>query len=191
MVLDAALEAFAAHGYEGASVRDVARRLGVSHNLVPQRFGSKARLWYAAVDHGFAELAEAMRAMPVLADPFETLRLVIVTFVEGVAGRPELLRIINHEAVHPGPRLDHLFERYIGPSSAAVEAALEDLSARGLARSVPPAAFYFLVTHGVSGPLAMAPLAEKFGHAVSTDDAADLHAYAQAVADVLIDGIRA
>ncbi len=188
-ILDAALDAFAEDGFNGTSVRDISRRLGVSHNLVPQRFGSKSRLWFAAVDHGFAALGRAAHVDVVPDDPFLTLRRVIVTFVEATAGRPALLRIINQEATRPGPRLDHLYERYIGPTSAGVEAALAELSRCGAARPIPPAAFYFLLTHGAAGPLALGPLADKFGHSVSADDPAALHAYAEAVADVLIDGI--
>ena len=53
----AALDEFAENGFAGTSVRKLARDLGVSHNLIPQRFGSKERLWYAAVDQGFGALA--------------------------------------------------------------------------------------------------------------------------------------
>ena len=49
-VLDLALDAFADQGYDGTSVREVCRRLGVSHNLIHERYGSKERLWYAAID---------------------------------------------------------------------------------------------------------------------------------------------
>jgi AcrR family transcriptional regulator len=188
-ILDAALEAFADDGFAGTSVRDLARRLGVSHNLVPQRFGSKERLWYAAVDHGFAALGEAAQVDVVRDDPFETLRRLIVTFVEATAERPALLRIVNQEATRPGPRLDHLYDRYIGPTSTAVEHLLDRLSRCGRARAVPPAAFYFLLTHGVAGPLALAPLAARFGSPVSAGDPAALHAYAESVADVLVHGI--
>ena len=55
-MLEAALVSFAELGYEGTSVRDLCRQLGVSHNLIHQRFGSKDDLWYAAVDHGFVAL---------------------------------------------------------------------------------------------------------------------------------------
>ena len=68
-----------------------------------------------------------------------------------MAERPALPRIINQEATRPGPRLDHIYERYIGPSSKAVQAALDHLHAKGKARRVPPAAFYFLITHGAVG----------------------------------------
>jgi AcrR family transcriptional regulator len=47
-LLDAALQAFADLGFEGASVRAVAREIGVSHNTINERFGSKDKLWQAA-----------------------------------------------------------------------------------------------------------------------------------------------
>lgn len=189
-VLDAALDAFAENGFVGTSVREVSRALGVSHNLVPQRFGTKERLWYAAVDHGFATFAEAARVEPADGeDPFDVLRRMIVRFVQAMAAQPALLRVVNQEAARPGPRLDYLFERYIGPASVAVQEALDGLRRCGRARPVPPAAFYFLITHGAAGPLALAPLAARFGPPVSSGDPAGLEAYAEAVADLLIHGI--
>jgi AcrR family transcriptional regulator len=184
-ILDAALDAFSENGFAGTSVRDVARRLEVSHNLLPQRFGTKERLWYAAVDHGFATFGEASRVAPEPGeDELAFLRRLIVRFVEAMAERPALPRIINQEATRPGPRLDHIYEHYIGPSSRAVQAALDHLHAKGKARRVPPAAFYFLITHGAVGPVALAPLAERFGPKLS------VHDYAEGVADLIIDGIR-
>jgi AcrR family transcriptional regulator len=188
-ILDAALEAFAEDGFNGMSVRDISRRLGVSHNLVPQRFGSKEKLWHAAVDHGFAALARATQVDVVPGDPFRTMRRLIVAFVEAFAARPALLRIVNQEATREGPRLQHLYERYIGPSSAAVETALAELTKCGLARPIPAASFYFLLTHGVAGPVALEPLAGRLGHTVATHDPEALRAYAEAVADLLIEGI--
>jgi AcrR family transcriptional regulator len=47
-VLAAALRAFATHGFNGVSVRTLSRELGVSHNLLHQRFGSKENLWPAS-----------------------------------------------------------------------------------------------------------------------------------------------
>ena len=59
-------------------------------------------------------------------DPFETLRRFIVHFVEATAGRPALLRIVNQEATHgPGRGSTTCSTRYIGPTSLAVEQALE------------------------------------------------------------------
>src|SRR5260370_17519281 len=43
-ILLAALRAFATHGYDGTSVRELNQQLGVSHNLLNRRFGSKEQL---------------------------------------------------------------------------------------------------------------------------------------------------
>jgi AcrR family transcriptional regulator len=49
-ILARGLTAFAELGYDGASVRVLARRLGVSHNFINDRFGSKGRFWRAVID---------------------------------------------------------------------------------------------------------------------------------------------
>ena len=54
-ILDAALLAFASHGYAGMSLRKLNSELGLSHGTISHRYGSKERLYYAAVDHGFVQ----------------------------------------------------------------------------------------------------------------------------------------
>ncbi|MFQ6147111.1 TetR family transcriptional regulator [Streptomyces seoulensis] len=48
-ILDAASRAFAERGYNRATLRDIARRAGVTHGLVLRHFGSKENLFLAAV----------------------------------------------------------------------------------------------------------------------------------------------
>ncbi|PZG08321.1 TetR/AcrR family transcriptional regulator [Nonomuraea aridisoli] len=48
-ILDAAREAFAEHGYALATIRDIARRAGVTHGLVMRHFTSKEQLFLCAV----------------------------------------------------------------------------------------------------------------------------------------------
>src|ERR1700730_15353318 len=74
-ILDAAFRAFATHGYDGEAVRPLNRELGVSHNLIHQRFGSKLGLWYAAVDRAFGRQVTELAAAfdPTLADPLDQL----------------------------------------------------------------------------------------------------------------------
>jgi TetR/AcrR family transcriptional regulator len=190
-VLDAALEAFAERGYDGTSVREVARALGVSHNLIPQRIGSKEALWYAAVDHGFAALGEALAGAAAHADgdDLERLRALVVRFIEANAARPALLRLINQEATAPGPRLDHLFERYIEPVRQFGQELLDRLRAEGRVRTDSVALVYFLMTHGAGGPMALPALSERFGAAVDPDDPEAVHRHAVEAAAVLFDGL--
>ncbi|MGZ4693922.1 MAG: TetR/AcrR family transcriptional regulator [Acidimicrobiales bacterium] len=191
-VLEAALDAFAEHGFAATSVREVARQLGVSHNLIPQRFGSKERLWYAAVDQGFGTLLSDLLPVVVEDEPDDVnrLRSWMVRFVEANAARPALLRIINREASSPGPRFDYLYERYIEPVRQAGEAFLSDLHERGLVSSGSVGLVYFLMTHGAGGPIAFPALAERLGDAVRPDDPAAIRRHAEEAVDVIFDGLR-
>ena len=62
-ILAAARTAFAEQGYAGATVRDIARRAGVTHGLVMMHFTSKEQLFLAAVP-GHRELSEVVAGDP-------------------------------------------------------------------------------------------------------------------------------
>jgi AcrR family transcriptional regulator len=61
-VLDGALSAIAEHGPAGLSLRDVARRAGVSHAAPAHHFGDKAGVLTAIATEGFELLAAATGA---------------------------------------------------------------------------------------------------------------------------------
>lgn len=166
-LFDAALCAFAEHGFDGTSVRSLCRSLGVSHNLIHERYGTKDDLWRRAIDHGFSALAAelAAAAMDSPADPYVRLRAILVRYVEMTAERPELIRIINYEAMHPGERLDHLFTNYLEPAHRVADVALGLLEQSGRARRIPAATLHFLIGHGAGGLASLPALAGRFGDA--------------------------
>src|SRR5262245_35804649 len=98
------------------SVRELTRRLGVSHNLVHHYFRSKADLWRACMDHSFgtvfAELAQAFRDAPGAGDVLASLRHAMVQFVLVTARFPANGHIIVREGALRGPRLDYLYTRW-------------------------------------------------------------------------------
>lgn len=192
-LLDAALEAFAEHGFDGTSVRELARELGVSHNFIPQRVGSKDQLWFAAVDRGFGALAVALAEVLMedsgLTDDMARLRALVQRFIEANAARPALLRIISQEAIAPGPRLDHLFDNYIDPVRAFGDELLGRLRAAGQVRTDSVSLVYFLMTHGGGGPLALPGLAARFGSALDPADADAVRRHAAEATAVIFDGL--
>lgn len=197
-LLAVALETFGELGYEGTSVRDLCRRLGVSHNLIHQRFGSKDQLWYAAVDHGFGTLTlELAKATTDAADDdLERLRAILVRFIEVAAASPALLRVMNHEAGRPSERLDYIFDTYVGPATDLVTEMWKQLEAAGRVRPVPPALFHFLVAYGAAGPLSLRALADKFDDRQGAErtggpDQTDVANYANQVIDLLLYGMAA
>ena len=192
-LLDAALDMFAERGFEGTSVRELARVLGVSHNLIPQRIGSKEDLWFRAIDRGFSALAIAL-AVAIAeqddeADDLVRLRALFVSFVEENIARPALLRIINQEATAPGPRFDHLWQKYIEPVREFGDDLLQRLYREKKVRSKSVSIMYFFMTNGAGGPAVLPGLAEKFGTPIDPTDRAAVRRHAVEVTDLVFSGL--
>ena len=124
-ILDAALEVFAAEGYEGASTRLLAERAGVNLPAIQYYFGSKEGLYRAVIDsiieHTEAEMAPlATRVKAALARPdtpreelLELLCLMLEAFVALVSNgkQIEAKRLFFARAeVEDTPGLERLHE---------------------------------------------------------------------------------
>jgi AcrR family transcriptional regulator len=190
-ILDAALRAFARHGFDGVSVRTLNRELGVSHNLIHQRFGSKPELWRAAVDHGFGRLVRHMEGVfdPTISDPLDQLALAIRSFIVFSAEHPELLALMDIEARQDTDRLDYIYETYIAPAYTGIGRLLNHLTAEGRIRKVPLRTFHFLVAHGAIAPFTLAPLAEHFDKRSPLKPRA-VQEHAEMIAEMIIAGVR-
>jgi TetR/AcrR family transcriptional regulator len=190
-ILAAALRAFATHGYEGVSVNAISRELGVSHNLLHQRFGSKDGLWHAAVDWGFGDMARELASAfdPTLTDPIEQLRLVLRRFLALSAQRPEILGLMNIEGRSDTARLDYLYRNYIEPSTTPIARLLDHLAAEGRIRPTSIRTLHFLVAHGGAAPYTLQPLARHFDPADPLDPAT-ANAHAETAIDIIITGLQ-
>ncbi|GAA3755626.1 TetR family transcriptional regulator [Plantactinospora mayteni] len=69
----AAVQAFAVSGYAGTSTDDVARLAGVSQPYVIRLFGSKQRLFIAAVEHAATRIEQVFRDAAERSADLETL----------------------------------------------------------------------------------------------------------------------
>lgn len=58
-LIEAAIEIFGRHGFEGASTRALAQRAGVNQQAIPYYFGGKSGLYLAVADH----IAERLKAL--------------------------------------------------------------------------------------------------------------------------------
>ncbi len=190
-LLSAALRFFAAYGYEGMSVRDLNRALGISHNTIHQRFGSKERLWYAAVDHGFEEL---MRELPnpgtqglESPSPLDVLGESIRIFLRASRRQPEILRLMNHVGVHDSPRIKYIFDTYVAKIVEPLDALLKALHAEGICRRIPMRSLHFLITHGAAAPFTLTGLSNSFD---ALGGPLDDEEHIEAVVDTLIAGLR-
>ena len=55
-ILNAAIAEFAERGFEGASIRAIADRLGLQHPLITYHYRTKDILWRAAAEHAFSQI---------------------------------------------------------------------------------------------------------------------------------------
>ena len=190
-ILDKALTMFATVGYDGMSLRTLNRELGVSHNLIYQRFGTKDELWRAAVDYGFSRLMRHLQGLfdPTLTDPLEQLRLAVYRFVVYSADHPELVALMNIEGRQDTDRLAYIYDTYIEPILKDVARLLAHLADQGVIRPIPLRTFFFLLAHGATAPHALLPLATKFDPA-SPQKPAAIEQHAALVAAILVEGLR-
>jgi AcrR family transcriptional regulator len=190
-ILDAAFRAFATYGYEGVTVRTLNRELGVSHNLIHQRFGSKEGLWYAAVDRAFSQqVAELSTAFdPTLDDPLDQLDHAIRRFVYYSAEHPELLGLMNIEARVDSARLDYIYDNYVAPALAPLGRLLDYLQQNRRIRPITLRTLFFLIAHGAAAPFTLTPLARHFDDPdpLAPDQVAE---QAALTADVITNGLR-
>ena len=112
-ILDAAETAFAARGYDGASMGAIARGAGVSSALPAYFFGGKDGLYRAVLERLLA--AREARLEPLAAraaaelersgHPRAALEILIDGYVDFLRERPALARLMGREALDGGRRL--------------------------------------------------------------------------------------
>jgi AcrR family transcriptional regulator len=186
-ILDAALEAFAEAGFEAMSVRELTRRIGVSHNLVHHHFGSKEDLWRAALDHGAGttarELLELLGESVGSPDSKQVLKSGMERALDLLNRRPAVARILADESARAGPRLDYLYAHYLGPLVDMLSRFLAE--SRTLAmRNVNSRIAALFVLSSASAPFTHGALASKLGLGHSSENR-----YTDAVVDLVLNGL--
>ncbi|WP_322725442.1 TetR/AcrR family transcriptional regulator [Streptomyces spongiae] len=183
------LDAFAELGYDRASARELARRLGVSHNFINDRYGSKAAFWRAVVDSAMGAQLERMPQVDTSLDDAEQLKQWITGFYRTSVIRPQLGRIFVDEFSRDTERLDYVFERYVEPTLRTVEAGIDRLVTSGRMAPLPMDVVFFAIIGPVSGMVEV-PLAQRLGRREATSPE-QLTATAELLATLVVNGLLA
>lgn len=192
-ILEGALEAFASAGYDAVSVRELTRRLGVSHNLAHHYFGSKQKLWHAVLDYAIGEqIGEVVerleRGLDEQADPFESLAVSIRQVVALFARLPALPRLLMLEAAWGGERLDHVYENYLDPFFRVAERFRERVERAGGGR-VDLRSFALVVLTACGSLFTHASVARRLGGPDPFSPEA-VARHADTVVALVMDGLR-
>lgn len=148
-ILDAAVDEFGERGFDGANVRQIAKRCGIRHQLIIYHFENKEMLWYAAAVHVFdqalAIIAET-RANPEGVSATESLRLEMRRFIAFQLEHAKLHRFILQEMSLANPRLPWLIERYLAPIRKSQARLIEAAQTEGgVVAANPDIMFYMIV----------------------------------------------
>ena len=146
-IVEAALEAFAARGFHGASTREIAQRAGVDQGLITYHFRSKDALWRAAADRivGMQRTSLSARLADLESDdPRERAREGIREYVRFAAAHPELFRLLIDEGKNSEERMQWLLDTHLG-ERFAVFAQLGGWSRGGADPSLVAHTYYVMV----------------------------------------------
>jgi TetR/AcrR family transcriptional regulator len=157
-LVKAALTEFAAHGFDGATTREIAQRAGVALAALPYHFTTKEALWRAAADRIFALLNETFRARLAGLEGVDLptrLRLVLRDFVRFQAAHPELHRFMIQEGMRESPRLAWLVETHVRPMYDAVRAMVEAAQREGMAPLGRPEHLHYMLIGAASSVYAL------------------------------------
>jgi len=102
-LLDAAEQLFARRGYQGTSLRDVAKRVGVRPFTLQHHFGSKAGLYEAVVCRWDPELMECVTRLGGDRDPLSALDEVIDVLFDFFLEHRDWVSVTAWAALGDGP----------------------------------------------------------------------------------------
>lgn len=151
-ILQAALQIFSEHGFEGGSTRDIAARAKVHHALIKYYFKSKEALWKEAVTYLFVRQAEELAFSPPPGalesskgrreHAQEVLRRVVLYS----AHHPEHARLMVQESVRDSKRLRWAADTYIKRTGQAAASLVSLLQKENmLPPHVSPVALIYII----------------------------------------------
>src|ERR1700724_2752528 len=147
-LLNAAIAEFAARGFEGASIRAIADRLGLQHPLITYHYRSKDILWRAAAEHAFAQIKAGWDVSgPESSDlpPLARLRAEYATLFRYTVAFPEFHRFMRQEALTDNPRLKWVAKTVLAPLIARLIPQIVAAQKQGLLPAVDPILFHYMM----------------------------------------------
>lgn len=137
-LLLAAGQAFAEHGYEAATVRDICLEAGVNVAAVNYYFGDKRRLYIESVKHAHEARVKQvpLPEWPAGKPAADRLHDFVANMLERMLGfgqPPWQVRLMMREVLHPTDACRELVEDYIRPHFALLVSILDELAGHSLA----------------------------------------------------------
>jgi AcrR family transcriptional regulator len=105
-ILEIATREFAALGYAGASVDELAKRMRTTKRMIYYYFGSKEGLFIAVLERAYTAIRRAERTVDVDGlDPASAIRRLAELTFDHHESHPEFIRLVSIENIH---RAEHM-----------------------------------------------------------------------------------
>ncbi|SMG50125.1 TetR/AcrR family transcriptional regulator [Paraburkholderia susongensis] len=117
-ILNAALTEFASRGFEAASIRSIADRIGLQHALITYHFRTKDILWQAVAEHVFERIQHSWKNYLTDEPPAratDRVKLVYQALFRFTVDFPEFHRFMLQEFLGYSPRLQWLADTVLKP----------------------------------------------------------------------------
>ncbi|WP_417318314.1 TetR/AcrR family transcriptional regulator [Erythrobacter aureus] len=190
-ILSAAVNAFARHGYEGASLSDIAAQAKTQHPVILYHFASKELLWRQAMARIFDELRADLAAVADLSRDLSALdqfRLVIRTFVRFSSRNPARVTLIVLEMREGTDRLTWLMDEHLGHLLQRLNDLLDRVEQQGLVKPVPRHHLAYILVGAVTTFFMAEPVVKRFFD-VDVLEPDVVNAHADWIVDILLNGV--
>jgi AcrR family transcriptional regulator len=147
-ILNAAIAEFAERGFEGASIRAIADRLGLRHPLITYHYRSKEILWRAAAEHAFSQIRgewDVSASEDADLSPMVRLHQEYTTLFRYTVSFPEFHRFMRQETSTNNPRLKWVAEAVLAPLLGRLLPQIIEAQKRGLFPAVNPILFHYMM----------------------------------------------
>ncbi|NHN36517.1 TetR/AcrR family transcriptional regulator [Pseudomaricurvus alcaniphilus] len=189
-MLTEALKAFAEKGYDGMSMRELAAKLGISHGLIPARFGTKEQLWKAAFDQGMESLLAQVNTIHKGNTAEDKLRNAAVNLLVSLFKFPAFLQLANYEGARNTARLDYILESSAHQKLIAVfKEIIDEGVSTGELKSINPSLIFFLIAHGGGAALCSQPLTSKID-LLKSDELDSAKEVAEEIVEIVVRGVK-
>ena len=191
-LLDAAEDEFAARGFTGVRLRDIADAAGVQPALIHHYFGDKQGLYRAVLDR--ALLPTSTESWTLLGQDLD-LEGLIGGFVDMLlrfhAAHTNLLSMLRHEAMAGSDVLSELMRERTLPVIDALRAVVVEIQARGgLRADLAPEEIILAGMSMVAYPFLESRMLHVVMPSVVVSDDAALARRKRAILAILLEGIR-
>jgi TetR/AcrR family transcriptional regulator len=108
-IVKSAEQLFAARGYSGAAIRDIARSAGVNSAMIHYYFGNKEGLYHTILENAALEVREKLLNEVSSATSIdERLSQFVRSYAAYIFTHPDLARILHRELLAGGPHLKEI-----------------------------------------------------------------------------------